>query len=120
VTIHSIRNHTARHFPVQQADRPAYRETLERRAKQNGVDFLEGVVTAITSVAFFETMGNSFLPPDLKPHSRTRTLAARRLAEAGAAPYVTLVDGRCLPAWRRCRRRGWVDCTGVRIDSMPS
>jgi hypothetical protein len=72
VTIHSIRNHTARH----------YREILERRAKENGVDFLEGVITAITPIAFFETMVNSFLPPDPKPRSRTRTLAARRLAEA--------------------------------------
>jgi hypothetical protein len=34
VTIDSIRNHTARHFPVQQVARATYREILERRAKK--------------------------------------------------------------------------------------
>ena len=34
VTIDSIRNHTARHFPVQQVARATYREILERRAKE--------------------------------------------------------------------------------------
>jgi hypothetical protein len=33
VTIDSIRNHTARHFPVQQVARATYREILERPAK---------------------------------------------------------------------------------------
>ena len=48
VTIDSIRNHTVRHFPVQQVARATYREILERRAKENSVDFIEGVATAIT------------------------------------------------------------------------
>ena len=48
VTIDSIRNHAARHFPVQQVARATYREILERRAKENSVDFIEGVATAIT------------------------------------------------------------------------
>jgi hypothetical protein len=56
VTIDSIRNHTARHFPVQQAARATFREILERRAKENGIDFIEGVVTAITPLAFLETV----------------------------------------------------------------
>lgn len=56
VTIDSVRNHTARHFPVQQAARATYREILERRAQENNVDFVEGVATAITPLAFFETM----------------------------------------------------------------
>jgi hypothetical protein len=43
VTIDSIRNHTARHFPVQNAAKATYREILERRAKENAVDFVEGV-----------------------------------------------------------------------------
>jgi hypothetical protein len=34
VTIDSIRNHTVRHFPVQQVARATYREILERRAKE--------------------------------------------------------------------------------------
>jgi hypothetical protein len=29
---------------------------VERRAKENRVDFIEGVATAITSIAFFETV----------------------------------------------------------------
>jgi hypothetical protein len=56
VTIDSIRNHTARHFPVQQTARATYREILERRAKENAVDFVNGVATAITPMAFFETV----------------------------------------------------------------
>src|ERR1700732_4055918 len=39
VTIDSIRNHTARHFPVQNVVKATYREILERRAKENGLDF---------------------------------------------------------------------------------
>jgi len=56
VTIDSIRNHCGRHFPVQQVARATYREILERRAKENSVDFIEGVATAITPLAFLETI----------------------------------------------------------------
>jgi hypothetical protein len=56
VTIDSIRNHTVRHFPVQQVARATYREILERRAKENSVDFIEGVTTAITPLAVLETI----------------------------------------------------------------
>jgi hypothetical protein len=56
VTIDSIRNHAARHFPVQHVARATYREILERRAKENGVDFVEGVATAITPMALLETV----------------------------------------------------------------
>jgi hypothetical protein len=35
VTIDSIRNHSGRHFPVQQIARATYREILERRPEQN-------------------------------------------------------------------------------------
>jgi hypothetical protein len=52
VTIDSIRNHTKRHFPVQNVAKATYREILERRAKENGVDFVNGVATAITPMAF--------------------------------------------------------------------
>ena len=55
VTIDSIRNHTARHFPVQQVAHATYREVLERRA-ENNVDFIEGVATAITPLALLETV----------------------------------------------------------------
>ena len=56
VTVDSIRNHTARHFPVQNVAKATYREILESRAKANGVDFVEGVASAITPIAFFETV----------------------------------------------------------------
>ena len=56
VTIDSIRNHATRHFPVQQVARATYREILERRAKENSVDFIEGVATAITPLAVLETV----------------------------------------------------------------
>ena len=45
-----------RHFPVQQVARATYREILERRAKENSVDFIEGVATAITPLAVLETI----------------------------------------------------------------
>jgi Glycerate kinase family len=56
VTIDSVRNHCGRHFPVQNVAKATYREILEGRAKANGVDFVEGVATAITPIAFFETV----------------------------------------------------------------
>ena len=52
VTIDSIRNHTTRHFPVQNVAKATYRSILERRAQENGVDFVKGVATAITPMAF--------------------------------------------------------------------
>ena len=56
MTIDSIRNHCVRHFPVQQVARATYREILERRAKENSVDLIEGVATAVTPIAFLETV----------------------------------------------------------------
>jgi hypothetical protein len=56
VTIDSIRCHTKRHFPVQNVAKATYRAILEQRARENGVDFAEGVATAITPMAFYETI----------------------------------------------------------------
>ena len=56
VTIDSIRNHTRRHFPVQNVAKATYRRILERRAQENGVDFVKGVATAITPMALYETV----------------------------------------------------------------
>jgi hypothetical protein len=56
ITLDSVRNHCGRHFPVQNVAKATYREILERRAKANGVDFVEGVATAIIPIAFFETI----------------------------------------------------------------
>ena len=36
--------------------RATYREILERRAKDNSVDFIEGVATAVTPIAFLESV----------------------------------------------------------------
>jgi hypothetical protein len=56
VTTDSIRRHAQRHFPVQNAARATYREILERRAQENSVDFVNGVATAITPMAYLETI----------------------------------------------------------------
>ena len=56
VTVDSVRTHTTKHFPVQNFAGATYREILERRAQENRVDFIEGVGTALTPIAFFETV----------------------------------------------------------------
>ena len=83
VTIDSIRNHCGRHFPVQNVAKAIYREILERRAKANGVDFVEGVATAITPIAFFETVMvksyETLVDSDTRVDVNTGILAAGRL-----------------------------------------
>jgi len=56
VTIDSVRTHTTKHFPVQQTAHATYREILERRARENQVDFVEGVAIALTPMAFYEVV----------------------------------------------------------------
>ena len=56
VTVHSVRNHADRHFPVQNAAKAVYREILERSARENAVDFVNGVATAVSPAAFFEAV----------------------------------------------------------------
>ena len=41
---------------MQNVAKATYRRILERRAQENGVDFVEGVATAITPMAFYETV----------------------------------------------------------------
>jgi hypothetical protein len=83
VTVDSVRNHCGRHFPVQSVAKATYREILERRAKANGVDFVEGVATAITPIAFLETiMAKSYetlVDSDTKVDVNTGMIAAARL-----------------------------------------
>jgi hypothetical protein len=83
VTIDSVRNHCARHFPVQSVAKASYRAILERRAEQNGVDFINGVVTAITPMAFLETVMvrgyETLVDPDTKVDVNTGMIAAGRL-----------------------------------------
>ncbi len=56
VTVESVRTHTTKHFPVQQIAHATYREILERRARENQVDFVEGVAIALTPIAFYEVV----------------------------------------------------------------
>jgi hypothetical protein len=57
VTSDSIRRHAERHFPVQNVARATYREILERRAKENSVDF---ELTGRNPNAIFSTFKPSF------------------------------------------------------------
>ena len=41
---------------MQQTAHAAYREILERRARENQVDFVEGVATALTPLALYEVV----------------------------------------------------------------
>jgi hypothetical protein len=83
VTIDSIRNHCQRHFPVQHVARASYREILERRARENRVDFIEGVGTAITPIAFLETVMvksyETLVDSETKVDVNTGMVAAGRL-----------------------------------------
>ena len=83
VTIDSIRHHTKRHFPVQNVAKATYRAILERRAQENGVDFVKGVATAITPMAFFETVMvkgyETLVDSDTKVDVNTGMIAAGRL-----------------------------------------
>jgi hypothetical protein len=83
VTIDSIRNHCWRHFPVQNFAKATYREILERRAQENRVDFVEGVATALTPIAFYETVMvksyETLVDSDTKVDVNTGIVAAGRL-----------------------------------------
>ena len=83
VTVDSVRNHCGRHFPVQNVARATYREIVERRAKENGVDFVEGVATALTPLEFFETVMvksyETLVDSNTKVDVNTGILAAGRL-----------------------------------------
>src|SRR6478672_4444677 len=83
VTIDSIRDHTSRHFPVQQVARATYREILERRAQENDIDFVKSVAIAINPMAFLETVMvkgyETLVDPDTKVDVNTGMIAAGRL-----------------------------------------
>jgi hypothetical protein len=56
LSLDSVRNHASRHFPVQSVAQATYREIVERRAAENKIDFIAGVGTALTPLAYLETM----------------------------------------------------------------
>ena len=83
VTIDSIRNHCGRHFPVQQTAHATYRQILECRAQENQVDFVNGVATALTPLAFLETVMvrsyETLVDSDTRVDVNTGMVAAARL-----------------------------------------
>jgi len=68
---------------VQNVAKATYREILERRAKENGVDFVKGVATAITPMAFYETVMakgyENLVDSNTKVDVNTGMIAAGRL-----------------------------------------
>ena len=66
-----------------QVAKATYRDILERRARENAVDFVEGVATALTPPAFFETfMVKSYetlVDSDTRVDVNTGIVAASRL-----------------------------------------
>jgi hypothetical protein len=85
LTTDSISRHAQRHFPVQSAARATYREILERRARENSVDFVNGVATAITPMALLETVMvrgyEKLVDPDTEVDIKTSMAAACRLQQ---------------------------------------
>jgi hypothetical protein len=58
ITLDSVRNHASRHFPVQNVAKAVYCEIIERRAREAQIDFVNGLATALTPLAFYEMVMN--------------------------------------------------------------
>ena len=74
-----------------QVAKATYRDILERRARENAVDFVEGVATALTPIAFFETfMVKSYetlVDSDTRVDVNTIVAARRLQAVIGSRDY---------------------------------
>lgn len=83
VLIDSVRRHCERHFPVQSAAKATYREIIERRAKETGVDFVNGIATALTPIGYLETVMvkgyETLVATDTKVDVQTAMVAAGKL-----------------------------------------
>ena len=90
VTIDSVRNHCGRHFPVQLVAHAAYRDILERRARENQVDLVEGVAIALTPMAFFEVAMNKAFRTLVDDHTEVSVETGLRAAEK----LQSVLDGR--------------------------
>jgi hypothetical protein len=68
---------------VQSAARAVYREVLERRAKETGVDFVNGIATALTPIGYLETVMvkgyETLVATDTKVDVQTAMVAAGKL-----------------------------------------
>ncbi len=138
-----------RHFPVQNAAKAVYREILERRARENAVDFVNGVATAVSPAAFFEAVmvraWETLVDQNATVDANTGMAAASKLqalvesSETGLAEIIVKMN-RVIEAVRstvppsRCGRRsgarlegdgepaeppGEEDCDGFEPDDDP-
>ena len=68
---------------MQDAAKATYRQILERRAEQNGIDFVNGVTTALTPMAYFEVVMlkafETLIDPDATVDVAAGMIAAGRL-----------------------------------------
>lgn len=68
ITYSSLRTHHKRHFNKDEAAAAVYRRILEKNAAQSDIDFVDGVVNAVTPMAYLETTMNkgyqSLISPD--------------------------------------------------------
>ena len=90
LTIDSVRTTCRRHFPVQQVANATYRDILERRARENQVDFVEGVATALTPFAYFEVVMNKAFRTLVDDHTEVSVETGLRAAEK----LQSVLDGR--------------------------
>jgi hypothetical protein len=99
VTSDSIRNHTERHFPVQNVAKATYREILERRAREAQIDYVNGLTAALTPMALYEVVMNEafrrLAAGDVDVSIDTGLRAAEKLqaltdARAGEVDVVTM------------------------------
>ena len=123
-----IGNHTARHFPVQIVAKATYRDILERRAKENGIDFIEGLATAITPLAILGRRHDQGLQdPGRRRHGgrlpgrgRRRAQAARAATrnDAGVVEAAEIIarQNRIIAAMREAGARRYHDAIMARID----
>lgn len=56
VNINNIREHRKRHFNVQTSANAVYRAIIEQRARELNLDYEQGVGTAVTHLAYLDTM----------------------------------------------------------------
>lgn len=56
ININNLREHRKRHFDVQSQANTVYRNILEKRAQELGVDYEQGIGTAVTHLAYLDTM----------------------------------------------------------------
>ena len=92
VTVDSVRTHTTKHFPVQQTAHATYRDILERRARENQIDFVQGVATALTPFAYFEVVMNKAFRSLVDDRTEVSVETGLRAAEK----LQSVLDGRDL------------------------